>query len=580
MDIKTLCIYISISAICVLFLSILVYLKHSRFIRGSLYWLASIFALASASILFGLSPLMPAAVELHIGNSLLMVCPALMSLSFRRLYNKSLWPPVLLYGLSFLIFNLVGPAATINERIMLFGILFGALWLDPAHLALRKENRKYDGLLGASFLFVSVCTFLRVGGTYLYEKELDALLNGGVVQQTYIMVMGQILFIFIAGYILMLNSRYLERILANEAMLRAAIDNSPYAMVMTDPNGQVVSTNSTFEKITGYALPEIQSRGLQVLQAGDSERSLSGRIWSTLRAGGDWEGEVECRRRDGSVFWEKAAWNPVRTESGQITGFFGVTSDITERRRLEDFKVEIEHLMQHDLRAPLNAIIGLPKLIENDGGLSARQTKFLAHIREGGESMLEQIDRSLEMYRIESGVELASKETVDLRGILFGLSKSLISIAEDRYVAVECRYVASEFLKQEAPVLLSTDRLLLRRLLGNLLKNAIEASPEKGVVEMRVSRGQGGLRIDIHNAGVIPAEVRGRFFAKFNTAGKFQGTGLGAYGAKLIAGLLGYSLTFETSAEVGTTLSLGIPVSQRSECADEPGLKESSPLQS
>jgi len=579
MDIKTLFAFISISGICVLGLSVYVYCKHSRFTKGSLYWLGAILAISMASILFSLGGVMPARLNIHLSNSLLLLCPTLMSLSFRRLYDSgSTRAPLVLYAVCFLAFNLAAPVASVNERIILFSALFCFLWLDPAYLILRREGRESDRLLGYAFLFASICAFLRAGGTLLYEKDLDSLLEGGVLQKVYIIAMGMELFLFLAGYILMLNSRYLERIQTNEATLRAAIDNSPYAMVMTDLSGHVVSINPTFEKITGYTLPEIQSHGLRALQAEHDERDLSEGIWSTLREGGDWEGELQNKRKDGSRFWEKAVWSPVRTERGEVTGFFGVTADITERRQLEDFKQEIEHLMRHDLKSPLNAIIGMPKLIEIQGGLNARQKEFLAYIQEGGESMLEQIDRSLEMYSIEEGTYLARPETTDLRQILTSLCKSLHPLAEGRHVAVECRYEASERLGPEVPVLLSTDQPLLRRLLGNLLKNAIEASPERSGVDVQVSIEARELRIDLHNEGAIPPAVKSRFFTKFNTSGKFQSTGLGAYSAKLIADLLGYAVTFETDDATGTTLSISIPSSHL--CKPPSGMESARPAES
>lgn len=556
MDIKTLCIYISISAIYVLLLSIHVYRRHSRFMKGSLYWVASIFTLASSSILFGLTPLMPPIIELHIGNSLLLLCPTMMSLSFRKLYGRSLWPSIILYALSFLIFNLAAPAGTINDRIILFGSLFSILWLDPAYLALRKENRKYEGLLGASFLFVSIGTFLRVIGTVVYEKHLDSLLMGGFVQQTYIMLMGLILFPFLAGYVLMLSSRYLERIRSNEATLRAAIDHSPYAMITTDQSGFVVSINATFERITGYNLSEMQQGGLSLLQSDPKDQTFTPGIWETLRSGQDWQGELSRQRKDGTSFWERAVWSPIRTESGRITGFFGVTVDITEKRQLEDLKNEFEHLMRHDLKTPLNAVINLPEFIQSEGELSPVQREYLELIRESGESMLEQIDSSLEMHKLEEGSYRTRSEPTDLSALLSGLRKTLLPLAASRHIAIEYSFTTPE--GTPLPFRFSTDPTLFRRLVGNLLKNAIEASPEKGIVDVRISPHDSGISLTIHNAGEIPLAARKRFFGKFNSVGKFNGTGLGTYGSKLIADALGYSLSFTTDEQSGTTLTIGI----------------------
>lgn len=483
-----------------------------------------------------------------------------MSVSFRQLYGMGSFRwPVGFYGVSFLIFNVLAPVATVNERIIVFSTLFGILWLDPIRLTLRKEHRKNEGFLGMAFLFAAVSSFIRVGGTLLYEKDLPTLLDGGLIQQVYVIAMGLELFLFLAGYSLMLNARNLERILSNEATLRAAIDHSPYGMVMTDRSGQVIAINATFEKITGYALSEIQQGGLQVLLSADHKKTFFNDIWHTLLGGRDWDGEFSSKRKDGSSFWEKAVWSPIRMADGQITGFFGVTADVTQKRQLEDFKNEIEHLMRHDLKTPLNAVINLPDIIQSEGDLNSEQQEFLNLIRMSGESMLEQINYSLEMYRLEEGSYRTQSESLDLREVLSTLCGTLLPMAQARSVMINQRYISLEIGSTDTALLVSTVAPLFRRLVGNLLKNAVEASPDHGAVEVRVTVEDGGITIAIHNAGAIPVAARSRFFTKFNTSGKCNGTGLGSYGAKLIADTLGYALDFVTDDKTGTTLTIGIP---------------------
>jgi len=77
--------------------------------------------------------------------------------------------------------------------------------------------------------------------------------------------------------------------------------------------------------------------------------------------------------------------------------------------------------------------------------------------------------------------------------------------------------------------------------------------------------------IAIHNSGVIPASIRERFFQKFVTSGKQSGTGLGAYSAQLIARTLGGGITFQTSVEEGTTLTVSLPLPPRRSrrCSDD-----------
>ncbi len=103
------------------------------------------------------------------------------------------------------------------------------------------------------------------------------------------------------------------------------------------------------------------------------------------------------------------------------------------------------------------------------------------------------------------------------------------------------------------------ERAHLQTMLENLLRNAIEASPEEGKVTLHTEVGD-SIRFDLHNAGAIPKEVRETFFQRYASARKQRGTGLGTYVAKLICELHGGRIWFSTSEEKGTHLYLELPV--------------------
>jgi signal transduction histidine kinase len=87
----------------------------------------------------------------------------------------------------------------------------------------------------------------------------------------------------------------------------------------------------------------------------------------------------------------------------------------------------------------------------------------------------------------------------------------------------------------------------------------LEASPKGGEVKLSFLRGAGGCKIGIHNAGAVPEDMRDRFFEKYATSGKTDGTGLGTYSAQLIATAHGGRVEFTTSEEEGTTVTVFLP---------------------
>jgi CheY-like chemotaxis protein len=111
------------------------------------------------------------------------------------------------------------------------------------------------------------------------------------------------------------------------------------------------------------------------------------------------------------------------------------------------------------------------------------------------------------------------------------------------------------------------EELLCYSILANLVKNAVEAAPEGSTVSVSLRhaslRGEDGRQVVIHNLGAVPAPIRARFFEKYTTHGKDQGTGLGAYSAWLMARVQRGELEMETDDVAGTTLTLWLPAAAR-----------------
>jgi signal transduction histidine kinase len=103
-----------------------------------------------------------------------------------------------------------------------------------------------------------------------------------------------------------------------------------------------------------------------------------------------------------------------------------------------------------------------------------------------------------------------------------------------------------------------SDATLLRRILGNMVKNALEASPEGYTVTMGVDKSATGFNFWVHNATVISASYRQRIFQRdFSTKG--SGRGLGTYSMKLLGRFLSGDVSFESSVQGGTRFTLGLP---------------------
>ena len=103
------------------------------------------------------------------------------------------------------------------------------------------------------------------------------------------------------------------------------------------------------------------------------------------------------------------------------------------------------------------------------------------------------------------------------------------------------------------------EKIHIKKLFANLIKNAIEAASENEDININLFINKTHYEIEIYNKGVIPARIRENFFEKYTTAEKVGGTGLGTYSAKLIAKIHNGDISFTTSEKDGTRLTVTLP---------------------
>jgi CheY-like chemotaxis protein len=219
---------------------------------------------------------------------------------------------------------------------------------------------------------------------------------------------------------------------------------------------------------------------------------------------------------------------------------------------------DVDHIMRHDLKAPLTGIIGLPQIILEEGGLGDNQAMLLRLIEENGLKMLSMINLSLDLFKMERKTYTICPEPVDMAAMARRLFTEFAPLAGFNQLSFVLT-LAGQPAEPAQAAMVSGERLLLYTMLANCVKNAVEASPAGATVAVDIRPGDPAL-ISIGNRGVVPPGVRHCFFEKFTTEGKTGGTGLGTYSTRLIAETHGGFVRMETSDETDATLvTLSLP---------------------
>ena len=228
---------------------------------------------------------------------------------------------------------------------------------------------------------------------------------------------------------------------------------------------------------------------------------------------------------------------------------------LLERARLE---AEVGRLTRHDLNNGLAVVVGVPEaLLMRDNGLTPAHKKSLHLIVKAGKKMAQILNRTEDFLKLESGQFRLRPNEVHLQPLFEEV------IASQR-AASDAKALSWSDLDSLDPTLTVVgDELLLYSLLANLTKNAIEASPPKHTLHLRMVRRSRDVEIILRNHGAIPRPIRGRFFEKYSTYGKLNGTGLGNYTAALITHAHGGTIEAKVIEERDTEIHLTLPLEKK-----------------
>jgi signal transduction histidine kinase len=290
---------------------------------------------------------------------------------------------------------------------------------------------------------------------------------------------------------------------------------------------------------------------------GRSETELMGQPFPVDLSPGD-PAEIQVQRPDGTRVPVEAysVWSEWEGRPALVSAL----RDITARHEAEQARADVERILQHDLKAPLSAIINLPQLLLMEAEkLDSEQREYLQLVETAGKRMLHMITHSLDLGKMERGVYVLEPQRVDLL-LLTRMTLREQTVLADRR-GVFARITVNGRPPETGQSLdVRADPTHLSGLLANLLINALEAAPRASTVRLDLREQGGMVELALHNQGAVPKVMRERFFDKYATSGKSGGTGLGTYSARLVARAHGGEVTMQTSEDDGTTLTLTLPL--------------------
>ena len=405
----------------------------------------------------------------------------------------------------------------------------------------------------------------------------------------------------IIGYLL-IGTDNTARKQAEEALLQAgalqsAIFNSAnFSSIATDANGVIQIFNVGAERMLGYSAADVmnkitpadisdpmelvaRARALSLGAGTPIKPGFEALVFKATRGIEDIY-ELTYIRKDGSRLPAVVSVTALRDAKNAIIGYLLIGTDNTvrlvieaERTRLDlalqDKNVELQNAkvaadkanlakseflssMSHELRSPLNAILGFAQLMDSATPPATEQQKAsIDRILHAGWYLLELINEILDLAVVESGKLSISEEPVSLEEVM-----------------IDCRFIIEPQCQKRgitlaipafpSPIYVRADRVRLKQVLINLLSNAVKYNRPHGTVEVVCSVATPGrIRITVKDTGqgLSPDQIR-QLFQPFNRLGQersiVEGTGIGLVMSKLLVELMGGDIGVRSAVGIGS----------------------------
>lgn len=330
--------------------------------------------------------------------------------------------------------------------------------------------------------------------------------------------------------------------------LSYAIEQSTIAIIITDINGNIQYINPKFTQLTGYTPEEVMGKNPRFLKSGKTPPGEYKRLWDTITAGGEWQGEFCNKKKNGEFYWEQERISSIKNQEGDIINFIGFKEDITVIKQAEEEQAKLRERLErasrlesigklaggiaHDFNNILTVVIGYGNLLametKKDDPSMAYVQKILASAKRAA-----QLTQGLLAF---SRKQVIDPRPVNINGIIKREESLLLRlIGED---------IELKTILMERDGIVMADSGQMEQVLMNLATNARDAMPEGGDILIQTKIVElGNEYIKTHGYGVagkyvllsfsdtgigMDEETKKRIFEPFFTTKEVgKGTGLG-----------------------------------------------------
>lgn len=343
-----------------------------------------------------------------------------------------------------------------------------------------------------------------------------------------------------------------EELKEAKELLEAYFEHAGDGIALLDPEGKVLKVNQQFESMFGWTKDEITGREITFLHQDDQVGQFKQNLATVMAGKRIKDYETVRYRKDGSPVEIAFNMNPILNDGGRLIGISAIIRDLSEKKLNEDLLKKSEQLamigqlaagVAHEIRNPLTTLKGFLQLMKENA-----EDDFYLGVIQG------ELDR----------IEIITNEFLALakpRAVKFSLT-SLTSLLTSsvEFIKMEClkQGVDVRFSVEEAEIYCDSHQM--KQVILNVMKNALEAMPAGGLLNVQLEKvdGHGKISIQDNGSGIPPERMKHLGEPFYST--KEKGTGLGLMICQKIIKEHHGSLSIQSNVSEGTTVTILLPI--------------------
>ncbi len=355
------------------------------------------------------------------------------------------------------------------------------------------------------------------------------------------------------------NARLFEQLQAAHHRYQELFEDSIDSILITDWNGSILEANRQTEITSGYNQDQLLGLTIGQLHLIDYEKVGLG--FEHLQSSETISYESELHSQGGKKIPIQVHARAVLIDGQKNLQW--IMRDITERKNLDRMREDLISMIYHDLRSPLSNIVSsldvLDAMLAQEGDPAYNS---LLNIAMRSTERIQRLTNSLlDMNRLESGQPVVNRFATSLHLLVRDAVDAVAPTAESKNLSMHTE------LPEELPLVL-VDADMIRRVLINLLDNAVKYTPPEGDIDLQASQVDSWILLCVQDSGPgIPPEDRARIFDKFtrlNSTSDAQGFGLGLAYCRLAVEGHGGKIWVDSAPAGGSRFCLTLPLAHTS----------------